>query len=128
MWKLNNSLLNEKQAKTETEKRINDFLKKPGQIRMSTLLIIPQSTDFPRDLLQPGPQEAGCRERTPVNTRETDGKRQVQEHKQQKSMYFGIIRTQFSYHSNPKYPNTPENHDADLKIPSRESNRDLYRG
>jgi hypothetical protein len=30
-------------------------------------------------------------------------------------MSFGIIRTQFSYHSKPGYPNTPEEQDSDLK-------------
>ena len=39
----------------------------------------------------------------------------MQEYKQQKSMSFGIIRTQFSYHSKPGYPNTPEEQDSDLK-------------
>jgi hypothetical protein len=39
----------------------------------------------------------------------------VQEHKQQKPRLLSIIRTQFSHHSKPRIPNTPEKQDYDLK-------------
>ena len=38
----------------------------------------------------------------------------MEEHKQYKPIYFGIFRTQFSYHSKLQY-NTLENKEADLK-------------
>jgi hypothetical protein len=41
----------------------------------------------------------------------------VQEHNQQKPRILGIIRTQFSHHSEPWFPpNTPEKQDFDLKL------------
>jgi hypothetical protein len=44
-----------------------------------------------------------------------DGKRQAQDKNQQKSIYMGIIRTQFSNHRKPEYTNTSGNQEADIK-------------
>ena len=39
----------------------------------------------------------------------------MQDHKQQKPIYFDSIRIQLSHHSKPWHPKTPEKHDGDLK-------------
>jgi hypothetical protein len=44
-----------------------------------------------------------------------DGKRQAQDHKQQKPKFMGIVRTQFSHTASPEYTNTTENQESVLK-------------
>jgi hypothetical protein len=50
-----------------------------------------------------------------LRTQEPDDERQRQEHKQQTPRPLGIIRTEFSNHSEPWGPHTPEKQDSGLK-------------
>jgi hypothetical protein len=86
---------------------------------MTALLITPQSVCLPGDLLYPGTQEAGSRERyqgqlTPDRDNQMlRGK--CKNRSNRRHFFFGTIRTKFSHHRKPWITNTPEKHDVDLK-------------
>jgi hypothetical protein len=62
-----------------------------------------RATSLTGDLNQPRDKRGRLHTVTEINKHQgyADGERQAQDHKQQKPIYVGIIRTQISHHSKP---------------------------
>jgi hypothetical protein len=79
------------------------FCEEPSIGRLHRWSSPAKAPGLPGDLKQPSNKSERLQAVTQTNRSQgyPDGKRQAQDHKQQKPIHMDIIRNQFSYHSKP---------------------------